>query len=238
MKISFARRLRGATAVAALCLSGAALAHNVWLEPDADGNYLLQFGGHAGQLEAFDHAKLQGVTAYDRRGRSVPAQVRAVAQGLQVHPDAQAALLAVELDNGFFSGQSGSPAMRNLSMDQNPGATRGVWARKYHKTLIVWGAVARKELGQKFEVTPQQGRVPHAGEKVLLQVKLDGQPLAGVRLSQGEHGNPVTTDAEGLARVPVVAGTNTIQAIYRMPVQGDARTTELSFEHLLRFAVH
>ena len=123
-------------------------------------------------------------------------------------------------------------------MDQNPGSTRGVWARKYHKTLLVWGAVARKELGQKFEVTPQQGQVPHAGEQVLLQVTLDGKPLAGVRLSQGENGSPVTTDAQGLARVPVVAGTNTIQAIYRQPVQGDARTTELSFEHLLRFAVH
>lgn len=238
MTTSFLRHLRWPSAVAALCLSGAAWAHNVWLEPDADGSYLLQFGGHAGQLEAFDPTKLQSVTAYDRRGRSVAAQVKTVAQGLKVLPDAQTALLAVELDNGFFSGKPGDKEMRNLSMEQNPGATRGVWARKYHKTLIVWGAVARRELGQKFEVTPQQGRVPHAGEQVLLQVKLDGKPLAGARLSQGENGSPVTTDAEGLARVPVVAGTNTIQAIYRQPVQGDARTTELSFEHLLRFAVH
>lgn len=238
MTPSFPRRLRWPAALTALCLSGAALAHNVWLEPDTDGSYLLQFGGHAGQLEALDHAKLQSVTAYDRRGRSVPAQVQTVARGLKVHPDAQAALLAVELDNGFFSGQPGDKAMRNLPMDQNPGATRGVWARKYHKTLLVWGAVVRKELGQKFEVTPQQGQVPHAGEQVLLQVTLDGKPLAGVRLSQGESDHPVTTDALGLARVPVVAGTNTIQAIHRQPVQGDARTTELSFEHLLRFAVH
>jgi nickel transport protein len=119
------RRLRWPAALAALCLSGAALAHNVWLEPDSDGSYLLQFGGHAGQLEAFDHAKLQSVTAYDRRGRSVPAQVHTVAQGLKVHPDAQAALLAVELDNGFFSGQPGDTAMRNLPMDQNPGPHAG-----------------------------------------------------------------------------------------------------------------
>ena len=63
----------------ALCalavLAGAAQAHNVWLEPDASGGYLIQFGGHAGQLEAFDPAKLQSVRAFDRRGRGVEARV-------------------------------------------------------------------------------------------------------------------------------------------------------------------
>lgn len=225
-------------ATATLALATAALAHNVWLEPEADGSYLLQFGGHAGQLEALDPAKLQSVTAWDRRGRSVPAAVQMVRGGLKVQPGAGAALLAVALDNGFFSGKAGDTALRQVPMDQNPGATRGVWARKYHKTVIVWGAMTQKELGQKFELIPQQGQVPHAGQSLPLLVHLDGKPLAGVRISQGENGLPVTSDAQGLARVPLVAGTNTIQAIYRQPVQNDPRTTEYSYEYLLRLAVH
>lgn len=231
------RRILAATA-AAWGLSFGALAHNVWLEPEADGSYLLQFGGHAGQVEAFDPAKLRSVTAYDRRGRKVGAEVKTAAHGMKVYPGAQATLLAVELDNGFFSGQPGVASMVPLPMDQHPGATRGVWARKYHKTVMVWGAFTQTVLGQKFEVVPLQGQVPHAGQALALQVLLDGQPLAGARISQGESGSPVVTDAQGKAAVRLVPGTNVIQAIYRQPVQGDTRATEFSYEHLLRFAVH
>ena len=71
----------------ALCsaaiLAGAAQAHNVWLEPDARGGYLIQFGGHAGQLEAFAPEKLQSVRAFDRRGRGVEARVEPAQQGLR-----------------------------------------------------------------------------------------------------------------------------------------------------------
>ena len=40
----------------------------------------------------------------------------------------------------------------------------------------------------------------------------------------------------GWLRVP--HWTNTLQAILRVPVTGDAKTTENSYEYLLRFAVH
>ena len=56
------------------------------------------------------------------------------------------------------------------------GATRGVHARKFHKTVIVWNALTQRVLGQDFEVTPLQGRAPHAGDWLELQVQLHGQP--------------------------------------------------------------
>jgi len=224
----------------ALCsaalLTGAAQAHNVWLEPDAQGGYLIQFGGHAGQLEAFDPAKLQSVRAFDRRGRSAQARVQQAPQGLRVLPAPEAALIAVELDNGFFSGSAG--AMRNVPMDQNPGATRGVHARKFHKTVIVWNALTQRDIGQAFEVTPLQGRAPHAGDWLEVQVQLQGQPLAGATVSLGENGPPAVTDAKGHARIQTARGTNHVQVIYRQPVPGDARITERSYEALLSFAVH
>ena len=225
----------------ALCsaafLAGAAQAHNVWLEPDARGGYLIQFGGHAGQLEAFDPAKLQSVRAFDRRGRGVEARVEPAQQGLRVVPAPEAALIAVELDNGFFSGSAGG-AMRNVPMDRNPGATRGVHARKFHKTVVVWNALTQRVLGQDFEVTPLQGRAPHAGDWLELQVRLHGQPLAGASVRLGENGPVAMTDARGQARIQTARGTNHMQVIFRQPVPGDARITERSYEALFSFAVH
>jgi nickel transport protein len=227
----------------ALCglalLAGAAQAHNVWLEPDARGGYLIQFGGHAGQLEAFDPAKLQSVRAFDRRGRGVEARVEQApqSQGLRVVPSPEAALIAVELDNGFFSGPAGG-AMRNVPMDRNPGATRGVHARKFHKTVVVWNALTQRELGQDFEVTPRQGRAPHAGEMLVLQVRLQGQPLAGASVRLGENGPVAMTDAKGLASIQAVRGSNHVQVIFRQPVQGVPRVTENSYEALFSFAAH
>lgn len=224
----------------ALCgaalLAGAAQAHNVWLEPDAQGGYLIQFGGHAGQLEAFDPAKLQSVRAFDRRARPADARVEQAGRGLRVLPAPGVAMIAVELDNGFFSGSAG--AMRNVPMDHNPGATRGVHARKFHKTIIVWNALTQRDIGQAFEVSPRQGRAPHAGERLPLQVQLHGQPLAGATVTLGENGPPAVTDAQGHASLQTVRGTNHVQVIYRQPVAGDARITERSYEALLSFAAH
>lgn len=217
--------------------AGAAQAHNVWLEPDAQGGYLIQFGGHAGKTEAFDPAKLQSVRAFDRRGRRTEARVEPAPQGLRVLPAPEAAMIAVELDNGFFSGNAGG-AMRNVPMDQNPGATRGVHARKFHKTVIVWNALTQRDIGQEFEVTPLQGQAPHAGDSLTLQVQLQGKPLAGARMSLGENGPPALTDAQGRATLQTVRGTNHVQVIWRQPVAGDARITERSYEALFSFAVH
>lgn len=231
-------RILCTTATAWLLGGNPAWAHNVWLEPDAQGAYVMQFGGHEGKTEAFDPAKLQAVQAYDLRGRQVHSEVQRMADGVRVKPDTKAALIAVELDNGYFSGIGKGGAMQPLPMDQNPGAVRGVHARKFHKTVVQWGAVMQKPLGQLFELVPQQGFAPHAGEPLKLLVLLNGKPRPGVRLSWGESGSPVISDAQGFAVVQSKQGDNSLQAIWREPVVGDARTTENSYEYLLRFAVH
>lgn len=226
------------TAAAWLLCANPVHAHNVWLEPDAQGGYVMQFGGHEGLTETFDPAKLQRVHAYDLRGREVGCDVQNLQGGIRVKPDAKAALIAVELDNGYFSSTRPEGAMLPLPMDKNPGALHGVHARKFHKTVVQWGAVMQKPLGQMFEVVPLQGQAPHAGQPLRLQVLLDGKPQAGVRLSWGENGSPAMTDAQGQAVMTPAAGNNTLQAILRQPVQGDARTTQNSYEYLLRFAAH
>lgn len=222
---------------ATLLLAGNAQAHNVWLEPDAQGGYLIQFGGHAGQIEAFDPAKLQQVRTFDRRGRSLKATVENAPAGLRVLPPSDAAMIAVELDNGFFSGMAGGP-MRNVPMDQNPGATRGVHALKFHKTIITWNGLTQRVIDQQFELVPQQGKAPHAGDWLDIQVRLNGHPFQGARVSLGESGPAAISDAQGLVKIRTTKGINHIQAIYRQSVQGDPKLTERSYEALLSFGTH
>jgi nickel transport protein len=212
-------------------------AHNVWLEPDAHGAYVVQFGGHEGKLEDFPAEKLRSVQAYDLRGRKIDVAVQAVPGGAKVTPERQAALLAAHFDNGYFSKVGDGPLV-NKPMNENPGATSGVHAVKFHKTFIQWGAIAKKELGQTFEIVATSHAAPHVGEPVQFQVLLDGKPKAGVRVSLGEKGEPVTTDANGLVTVKPKVGVNQLLAVVRMPVSGDPKTTSLSYEYLLAFPAH
>lgn len=222
---------------ALLAAAPVALAHNVWLEPDADGAYSVQFGGHEGRLETFPVDKLKSVQAYDARGRRIEVAIQPRPGGARVTPARRAALLAAHFDNGFFS-KVGDGPMVNLPMNENPGATSGVHALKFHKTLIEWGPIARERLGQTFEIIARTRRAPHAGEPQQFQVLLDGKPRAGVRVSLGEQGEPLVTDAEGLVTVLPRAGLNQLLAIVRLPVAGDARTTSMSYEYLLAFSAH
>jgi len=220
-----------------MLFASTAQSHNVWLEPDAQGGYLIQFGGHEGKLESFDPAKLQSVTAYDLRGREIGTKVEQAPTGLRVLPAPKAAMIAVQLDNGYFSGPA-SGAMKNVPMDQNPASQRGVHALKFHKTIIAWNGLTQRDLGQQFEVTPLQGKTPHAGDWLELKVQLNGKPLQGARVSVGEKGMPAISDAKGVARVQVQKGTNYIQAIFRQPIEGDPKTTQRSYEALVSFAAH
>lgn len=229
---------RLALVAAALALGlGSAQAHNVWLVPDAQGAYLVQFGGHEGKLEDVQVDKLKAVTAYDRRGRKIDVTTKAAANGVRVKPAREPAMLAAEFDNGFFSKTDSSP-MVDKPMDQNPGATSGVHALKFHKTVLQWGVIARKELGQAFEIVGTQSKDPEAGKPMQVKVLKDSKPIAGVRLSIGEDGTPVTSGADGTAMVTPVEGRNQLLAIIRMPVQGDPKTTQLSYEYLFAFQTH
>jgi nickel transport protein len=221
----------------AAALSLPAQAHNVWLEPDSGGGYVVQFGGHEGVLETFRPEKLKSVQAFDQRGRSIPVKIEPREGGVHVRPERQAAMLAVHFDNGYFS-RAGDGPMVEKPMNENPGATSGVHAVKYHKTLIAWGAFAQKPLGQPFEIVPLAHQTPHAGQPLRVQALLDGKPAEGIRISHGEKGAPVTTAADGTATVTPVAGINQLLAIRRAPVAGDARTSSLSYEYLLAFPVH
>ena len=93
-------RILCTTAAAWLLCAHPVSAHNVWLEPDAQGGYVMQFGGHEGRTEVFDPAKLQRVHAYDLRGREVAGD--AGASGVATFPPSRSRFPSPAANPTFF----------------------------------------------------------------------------------------------------------------------------------------
>ena len=120
-------------------------------------------------------------------------------------------------------------------MNEVPGATSATSAVKYGKTIVQWGGVATRPLNQRFEIIPQATAAPAAGQPMRVQVRLDGRPVAGVKIGRGENTADGTTDAQGMATFIPRPGANRLWAGKRIPVSNNPRYTELSYEYLLGF---
>ena len=166
------KRLGTIVAMALLLGGSGASAHTAWLVRDANpGVWLLQFGGHQGKLEP-----------------AVPAKLKAVS-GSNVHlaVAGQHVVIGLHYDNGIHTRPPRPGPTIERPMNEVPGATSATSAVKYGKTIVQWGGVATRPLNQRFEIIPQATAAPAAGQPMRVQVRLDGRPVAGVKIGRGEN---------------------------------------------------
>jgi nickel transport protein len=218
-------------------IAAAANAHTVWLEQvaGAKADYRLLFGGHAGKIESYKPEKLKSVESLDAQGRKLTVTRAVGDDGVRIHVAGTPALLAMHFDNGIHSRTQTGPSVEK-PMNELPGATRGTYAVKYHKTVAAWSPLVTKPIGQPFELVPLDAKAPTAGEPVKVKVLMDGKPVAGVKLGRGEEGpNDPVTDDDGIGSFVPERGFNRIWAGKRNPVAGNAQYTELSYEYSLGF---
>lgn len=219
----------------ALLGSRAAFGHSVWLEADpSDASHIVRFGGHAGVLEGYPAQKLQQAQAYDSEGHHLLLRREDRLEGVRLTPQGEAALITLQFDNGYWSKRTNGRS-ENLPMDQLPDAVSGVWALKYHKSILHWNARASQPVGQDFELVPQTAQVPRAGQELRLQVLIDGRPAVGIALAFDEEGQLALSDEQGFAHLKVRPGSNKIWAGQRLAVEDDPRFSELSREYTLVF---
>src|SRR5256885_17236347 len=102
-------------------------------------------------------AEVRGSDPQAARARRIDVAVQPVPGGARATPARKAALLAAHFDNGFFS-RVGEGPMVEKPMTENPGATSGVHALKFHKTILEWGPVTREKLGQTLEIIAKTRR--------------------------------------------------------------------------------
>ncbi len=226
---------RAAQGALVLCLAAwglAAHAHSLWLIPEG-GAYLIGYG-HDLKNSAYAPGKVTRLAAYDAAGASLALTRTDSADAVRFTPPAKAALIVIDFDNGIWSRKEGDKSL-NLPMNKNPGATSGVHALKFHKTVLAWGAQATRAVGQRYEVLPLDAAAPAAGQAMRVRVLLDGKPVAGAKVGNGEDADAQTTDADGVARYLPKAGHNLLWSGLRQKVSGDAQLTDLSFEYALGF---
>ncbi|GFE79636.1 hypothetical protein GCM10011487_16360 [Steroidobacter agaridevorans] len=220
------------------CCASGAMAHTVWLEsmPQTQGDFQVLFGGHAGKLETYQPEKIKQIDAVDKQGRKLGVKQEVTADGVRLHVSGAPALISMHFDNGIHSRPPTGPSVEK-PMNEVAGATRATYAVKYHKTVVDWAPLVTKALGQPFEVVPLSAQQPVAGQPFRVRVLQDGKPVAGVKLGHGEEGtaaDPVT-DAEGVAAFVPKQGFNRLWAGKRIPVAGNPKYTELSYEYSFGF---
>jgi len=194
------------------------------------------FGGHAGKLVTYDPQKLREVAATDKQGKTLDVKREITADGVRLSVTGSPAMIAMHFDNGIHSRPASGPSVEK-PMNEVPGATRATYAVKYHKTILDWVPLITKPIGQPFEVVALDAVAPTAGKPLRVRVLQDGKPLAGVKLGRGEEGtaaDPVT-DADGVAAFIPVSGFNRLWAGKRIPVAGNPKYTELSYEYSFGF---
>lgn len=230
--------VRSILIAAVTCGSSAAMAHTVWLEsaPQSKSDYQVKFGGHAGKLEPYQPEKIKQIDAVDKQGKKLSVKEDLTADGVRLHVDGSPALISMHFDNGIHSRPATGPSVEK-PMNEVPGATRATYAVKYHKTVVDWAPLVTRTIGQPFEVVPLSAQQPVADQPFRIRVLQDGKPVAGVKLGHGEEGtatDPVT-DAEGVAAFVPKQGFNRLWAGKRIPVSGNPKYTELSYEYSFGF---
>jgi nickel transport protein len=211
---------------AALAGTGAALAHDAFYEPaGAPGTFNVRFADDGKPL-AYPPAKLKRAWAYKSDGSTL-ALTPTPGDGLvRVAAPADADLLALEFENGFFSRTTQGTIEK--PMNEAPGAVSAVWAKKTGKYVLRWSAPVLKPLGLQYEIVPLSAAAPRAGDTITVRVLWDGKPVEGVKVSRGEHETGEKTDADGRAAYKVQPGRNFVWSERRIRVSGDPRYDTLS----------
>jgi len=201
MKLAYALGL-------ALLLAGPAAAHSVWIEPDSAGRLMIN-NGDPGDLDSYDPARVTKAWAYDKDGKAVAAEVDRMDKSAAVKPAGNAALVAAYFDNKYWAkGQDGKWSNGPKGTVANP--TIAGPSYKMPKTYLAPVATFAKPLGLDLEIVPQADPATlTAGEKLIVQVLLKGQPLADaalvgdIFLGHDVKADKIKTDKDGKATVTV-----------------------------------
>jgi nickel transport protein len=215
--------------ILAVCaLAGAAHAHDAFFESlstGGDGKFIVRFADQGKPL-SYAPSKLKRTWAYNHAGQELSLQQTPGADVVEIKAPADAVMLALEFENGFFSRlPSGSV---EKPMNEVPGALSAVWAKKTGKYVLQWAGPVNKPAGMELEIIPTTASAPKAGDVIKVQVLWQGKPIEGVMVSKGEHQVGMTTDANGFTTYKVQQGQNFVWAERRIPVTGDARYTTLA----------
>src|ERR1035437_5031066 len=165
------------TMLSVLTWTQAALAHDLWVEPQG-GAFVLRYGHRGSEALTLDAGKLKALACRKDSGVSQNLLKSAVPSARQISLTATCALLSAFLDGGFWS--LTPDGEKNLPKNQVPDAVKAWHSKQFAKWVDVHSPLGNQPLGDEFEIVPvtELAKVKTGG-KATFRVLLGGKPLPG-----------------------------------------------------------
>lgn len=203
-------KLAYALSFALLIASAPAFAHSVWLQPDKEGKLVIENGDAGEPSDPYDPERITQSWAVDKDGKPAPVAVERAEKSAALKPHPTVAITAALFDNKYWAkGPDGKWNNGPKGTVANP--TIAGPSYKYPKAILLQTAGYAKPLGLGLEIVPLSDPFTlKPGDKLTVQVLLQGKPLAGADVVEDLYihhdakPKKVKTDAEGKA-VLVVA---------------------------------
>ncbi len=229
-------------AAVALALSCAlpAVAHDIALLPEPEGNLTVRYG-HPGDWLPTDKERLLAVSILQAGAKPqllvsplIKNQLALTTLGKAV-TNGEAAIVATRYDNGLWVstvGVDGKEAFHNTSKAMLPEGKNSLLSLKFAKGLFGKtddATVYQLPVGHLLEVIPLQNPIlKKPNETLEVLVRFKGKPLADAEVEITDDSVLTTvgqakykTDAQGVAKIPIkLAGLNVVSVDYKHPNNG------------------
>lgn len=233
----------GMAALALAMVAGQAWAHGVWMA-QRSGELAVVYGHGAEDLDMVRRfERIREVSAFDAAGTAVPTGVRRTDHLVLVDVAAKPSVVALVLDNGFWSRQADGKWV-NRGRDEVPDAKE---SGRYIKYAVRLQGPLKAPLGplpgQVLQIVPVKPVLPqHMNEQMTVRVLFNGRPVAGARVIRDyvndPDAKPHVTGRDGLFTFRVRnQGLNVIAASYDAPAEEPARAAKNGLHATLTFAL-
>ncbi|MPZ41625.1 MAG: DUF4198 domain-containing protein [Rhizobiales bacterium] len=214
------------TIVTVMASADSSSAHDLWLTftGSASARQVVLNYGHPGDRPPALAEKVVDLTLISDKDRKslFKGLTFAVVRGAPVaisqpFADTGRELVTAIYDNGLWS-KGADGEYRNALRTAVPGATEGMWSRKFAKAITGSGAPFDAILGHPLEIVPLTDPAAARGATLRVRVLFEGKPVPNVKLerSHGRNASLVETDSEGIAVVAIAgAGEYTLSASHR-----------------------
>ncbi|MBY0436740.1 MAG: DUF4198 domain-containing protein, partial [Burkholderiales bacterium] len=182
---------------------GQASAHGVWMA-QRSGELAVVYGHGAEDLDMIRRfERIREVSAFDSSGNAVKTALRKTDHLVLLDLSAKPSVIAVVLDNGFWSRQADGKWV-GRGRDEVPDAKE---SGRFIKYAVRLAGPLKAPLGpipgQVLQVVPVKPILPqHANEQMTVRVLFNGRPVAGARVIRDyvtdPDAKPAITGADGL----------------------------------------
>lgn len=211
-------------------LAFAVQAHNIWLEPSSNTEYVMKFG-HIETI-TYPESKFKSVQYLQPNGELLNADYQFKNGEVYLQPK-QAEIVYLKFDNGIWS-KLPSGKYVEKTKQQEPTAEFSVNPIKLGKAIFGWSAQTYQAHNQEYELVPLAKA--EAGKPLDILVLHNGKPVKDIKVGLGEDAPFNLTNEQGIAQFTPTKGFNKIWAEFEqasdMP---DVKSR--SFEYMLTFDV-